>query len=196
MLTARQIFDSVIECTQAYRAKYELNAAEMYLTNDAKIVLSKAFETGVTKIQKEIVGTLTGVEVDAMASFKKPPRVVVNVEVETKASASPDDVYYNTFAKKRKLDLEAAAEASRQQGPGYKSTAHVVPTTCHVERLFSQCKLYLNSKRRRLLAANLDVSLFLREHMDKWDALDVQEVLTGVPATEDGAYSSDSDSDD
>lgn len=177
MLGAREIFDAAIDCTQEYCDKYRVDIGQ-YLGVDATIsILSKPFEKGVTKLERNAIGSLEVSELAAMEIFRKPARVVVNVEEVTTTTGG--NKFFESLEKKRKANSESAVEADRHHIQ-YHCTSHVKPTSNDVERLFSQCKLYLTDKRKKLLSKNLDITLFLREHMNSWDAFDVEKVLTKV----------------
>ena len=79
----------------------------------------------------------------------------------------------------------------------YVNTTSVCPTSNHLERLFSQCKLIRTQLRQSMLPGTLEMILFLKVNRRYWTALDVELALNSwsgedfVASDED--FSEDSD---
>ena len=59
----------------------------------------------------------------------------------------------------------------------YCDLTFISPTSCVVERLFSQAKLVLNDHRRHMNVANFENTLFLRTNKKFWDLQDISQAL-------------------
>ena len=88
------------------------------------------------------------------------------------------------FKKKRKTN------ASR-----YIDTRFLIPTTNHVERLFSMSKRVFSSKRRSLLPRTLEALVFLKQNRPLWNLSMVSSIVNDIDSDE-TIGSSDSLSDD
>ena len=62
----------------------------------------------------------------------------------------------------------------------YRDTAHVIPTSILVERLFSKAKHILTYDRKRMEPRRLEEVLYLQYNRSLWDERTVQDALTRV----------------
>jgi len=146
MADVRLLFDA---CTK----KYPVMAT--YLSPSADIIHSPDFEAAVVKIQNELPLTMS--EQRAIQGFAVEPR-----EPSPVPRARVD--FASTIlrqAKKQHLSECVAAQ--------YDDLLHFAPPTSNAcERLFSGCKLVLNSLRSSTLPVNFEMMMFLRANSDLW----------------------------
>ena len=77
----------------------------------------------------------------------------------------------------------------------YIDTKFLLPTTNHVERLFSMSKRVFSSKRRSLLPRTLEALVFLKQNRSLWNLSMVSSVVKEAASGE-TVETSDSQSDD
>ena len=77
----------------------------------------------------------------------------------------------------------------------YMDTKFLLPTTNHVERLFSMSKRVFSSKRRSFLPRTLKALMFLKQNRCLWNLTMVSSVVKEAASAETVA-TSDSQSDD
>ena len=74
----------------------------------------------------------------------------------------------------------------------YRETAHVIPTSNLVERLFSKAKHIQTDDRKRMELRRLEEVLYLQYNRSLWAERTVQDALTRVEREEDAATSATS----
>ena len=84
----------------------------------------------------------------------------------------PDNGNVGIFESVRKRPKLEAAHGDSM----YISTKFILPTTNHVERLFSQCKLILRDNRNRLGQDMFEGLVMLKLHKEKWNELTIERV--------------------
>ncbi|RLN98007.1 hypothetical protein BBJ28_00014077 [Nothophytophthora sp. Chile5] len=146
MADVRLLFDA---CTK----KYPVMAT--YLSPSADIIHSPDFEAAVVKIQNDL--PLTTSERRAVEGFAVEPHEPSPVPRGRVDFAS----IILRQAKKQRLSECVAAQ--------YDNLLHFAPPTSNAcERLFSGCKLVLNSLRSSTLPVNFERMVFLRANNDLW----------------------------
>ncbi|OWZ19062.1 hypothetical protein PHMEG_0006747 [Phytophthora megakarya] len=135
MAEVRLMFDALIT---------EYPVMGEHLKQSAKIVHTPAFESGVAKVITGAV--LSSPETAALKRFESPP------PAGKKRKQREEEDYASLLlqgkGKKRKQSPDA---------PTYAPLVKMIPPTSnHVERLFSQCKLVLTPQRRAMFPANFE----------------------------------------
>ena len=132
-----------------------------------KKVWSADFENAIIKVQTGAEGTLTGDEAKTISMFLKSELLPAFAPVAGAASSLTKSVVAEVALKKARPD------ASR-----YINLDWIPPSSCEIERLFSQAKLIHTDHRRSILPCNLEIVLFLKMNSHRWDAMSVQRVMT------------------
>lgn len=124
-----------------------------YLSNEAAIVHSPILERAIYKVQ-------SGRETELTMEEERSIRPLM---LDKKAVEEEDGVlsFADRALKRQKLQ-EAATSA-------FINTCFLLPTTNHVERLFSLTKRIFSEKRRRLQPLTLERLIYLKENRKLWD---------------------------
>lgn len=133
-------------------------------------VESPLFEGAVIKVQQGNEHELTVEEADTIKAFLKTSIVYG----QDAAEADVAEVYDITAI----VDAERGVKKSRTDGSKYIDLDWIPPSSCEIERLFSQAKLIHTDHRRRMLPCNLEIVLFLKMNRHRWNAWTVQQVMT------------------
>jgi hypothetical protein len=149
-----------------------------YLGEGAAIVHSRDFETGIVNIQAG--RSLSSDEQAAVKSLKLGSDADEDDGVDVRLS------FAERALKRQKLNSGVK--------PTYVDTRFLLPTSNHVERLFSMSKRVFSSKRRCLLPRTLEALLFLKQNRGLWNIALVAKAVNR-PTTEETESSSESDSD-
>ena len=115
-------------------------------------IQSPHFESWIVKIQPGQEGSLTNEEKRVVKLF------LINGDKEEKETADDEDKELG-FADSL-LAQGASIKRARESKSLCRSTKHVHPTTCCVERLFSRCKLNMAALRNKMDLDSLDMSMF------------------------------------
>ena len=140
----------------------ELDEAKKYITKDATIVKSPAFERGVQKIQDEDEKNLTLEEKLAVKNLRRS----VNADTESDETDS-GDFASEILKKKRKV----AAKSS------YIDTRFIQPTSNMVERFFSSAGFAASELRQNISPVHLEEQLYLKANKRFWNVQLVNEVF-------------------
>ena len=140
----------------------ELDEAKKYITKDATIVKSPAFERGVKKIQDEDEKNLTLEEKLAVKNLRRS----VNADTESDETDS-GDFASEILKKKRKV----AAKSS------YIDTRFIQPTSNMVERFFSSSGFAASELRQNISPVHLEEQLYLKANKRFWNVQLVNEVF-------------------
>ena len=139
---------------------------EAFLGADANIIHDKVLEKAVLKIQSSKEETLTA---DEKESVSKLLRCQTTNEQESTASCEDEErsdaqLTFAERALKRQRIQEKTGVCSN-----YINTNFLLPTSCVVERLFSQAKRVFSPHRRRLHTKTLEALLFLNQNRRLWN---------------------------
>jgi len=144
-----------------------------YLSTDAKIVHCKTLEDAIIKIQ-------SGKEHEMNADEEL---AVLKLKIPMSEGGTEDDAALTLAQralKKRRL------QENKQSA--YVNTSFLLPTSNHVERLFSMSKRIFSEKRRRLNTRTLEALLFLKTNRHLWDMRLVATVVKSSSSTDDVAH--------
>ena len=152
------LFRSIID---AYK---EFNF-EGYLGAESDIIHSKPLESAILKIQSNKEDILTDLEKGAVEKLLVPS-LLADEEAGVGAGESCVDDAHLSFADRalKRQRVQDTAEGSK-----YINTRFLLPTSCVVERLFSQAKRVFSPHRRRLNVKTLEALLFLNQNRMLWN---------------------------
>jgi hypothetical protein len=124
-------------CFDALLTQYpSLNS---HIAVDSQKVSNPAFENGLVALQKGTIGTLDERTKLAIKRFEgEEVAIVLNEDLE------------------QSLVLKALHNSRMISQGGYVDTFRVCPTSNHLERLFSQCKLIRSQLRQRMYPGTLE----------------------------------------
>jgi hypothetical protein len=150
MKDVRICFDVLLE---------EYPSLDSHISTTSSIVYSEDFENGIVSLQKGNSQVLNNQEKEAMECFKiSATTPTVNVDTESK--------------------VLLALRMNRVNSRGhYVDTTGICPTSNHLERLFSQCKLIKSQLRQAMAPETLEMLLFLKVNRHLWSVLDVEAAL-------------------
>jgi hypothetical protein len=138
MKQVRKLFDFLIKKYPSIRSK---------LSQNADIVHSKAFESGIVKILR---GEQLNYEEELVCErFKK------------------DNAANEPEKKKKKSFVEESLSETPSSQHTYQDLHWIPPTSVDVERLFSTAKDLLTDKKKS--TTHFEAVLFLRKNVDLWD---------------------------
>ena len=145
---------------------------DAYLGTDADIIHNKALESAVVKIQSNKENTLTDHEKASVEPLLLLPQVRVQ-DIEAVCEGGNDDAHlsFADRALKRQRQQESI-ECSR-----HINTSFLLPTSCVVERLFSQAKRVCSPHRRSLHTKTLEALLFLNQNRELWNVAMVAVIV-------------------
>ncbi|ETP18590.1 hypothetical protein F441_07214 [Phytophthora nicotianae CJ01A1] len=127
-----------------------------YLSKDANIVHSPAFESAVVKIMHQ--ERLSRLETPAIASF----------QVGESSASEPEEANASSFAATL-LHAGNKRNYATANAPQYDSLLfHVPPTSNDCERLFSNAKAVMTPQRSSMLPINFEMIMFLKENASYW----------------------------
>jgi hypothetical protein len=139
---ARILFNDVIRLDESM---------DHYLGHEARIVKCPHFESAIVKVLSSQEMTMTVQETIAMEPF-----LIKQEDDESSDASSSEELnlmnhnraeaLIQTARKRAKLELKSESE--------YINLGFISPTSCIVERLFSQAKLVLNDHRRHMNVSN------------------------------------------
>jgi hAT family C-terminal dimerisation region len=144
---------------------------EAYLGTDADIIHNKALEIAVIKIQSNKENTLTDREKESVEPLLLLPQERLQ-GVEAACEGGDDEQL--SFAERalKRQRLQESIECSK-----YINTSFLLPTSCVVERLFSQAKRVFSPHRRSLHTKTLEALLFLKENRELWNVAMVAVIV-------------------
>ncbi len=134
-----------------------------YISTEASIVHSRAFEDAIISIQSGSEHEMLSSEEAAVRRLKMP-----NTD-----RRDEDDDSNLSFAE-RILKRQRIQQSNRS---AYIDTRFLLPTSNPVERLFSMSKRIFSDKRRRLLPRTLEALLFLKQNRILWNMALVSVVV-------------------
>jgi hypothetical protein len=144
---------------------------EHYLGEDARIVRCPQFESAIVKVLSNKELTMSADERNAIGHL-----LIKHSDDDSEAESEVlEPITHNRAA--------ALLESARKKGKSEKYESEYInlefisPTSCIVERFFSQAKLVLNDHRRHMNVDNFENTLFLKSNKDFWD---VQEVCRAI----------------
>ena len=137
-----------------------------YLGSTASIVHNVVFERAIIKVQ---CGNDSQLLLAEAQSIKK---LEVKAEVENEQADDRVLSIVEGAMKRQKLKTKI---------PTYVDTRFLIPTTNHVERLFSMGKRVFSSKRRSLLPRTLEALVFLKQNCKFWDVNLVSALVNETP---------------
>lgn len=146
------------------------------IQDDASIVHSPDFETGVVKIQAGMQHTLTDAEKVAVRDLRKSDVQAEDQAVDADAGAvqiDPGSQSPSTVARLQEQKQMIAREAADE----YVDCSFILGSVAIVERLWSLSGHILTSERTRLLPINLESLLFLKVNRRYWDEHTVQKAM-------------------
>jgi hypothetical protein len=111
------------------------------------------------KIQSAREAQLTPEEVVAVRKLK----LRNSIEGEDENEENDEGLSFALRALKRQRMQQQSMSS------GYLDTRFLLPTSNHVERLFSMSKRLFSTKRRRLLPRTLEALVFLKQNRSLWD---------------------------
>ena len=126
-----------------------------YIGKDADIVHNGHFERGIIKVQSGLESQLDVEETNALQKLVIPNSFGLYEVEESQLSL------VERALKRQRL--------KKNNSSGFMDTKFLVPTTNHVERLFSTSKRIFSTKRRSLLPRTLEALLFLKENRELWN---------------------------
>ena len=151
MLEVRVCFDALL-------AQYP--TLKSHIDVDSPIVSNTAFENGLVSLQKGTISTLDERSKLAVKRFEVvEERIIPNEDMA------------------QSLVLKALHDSRKITLGGYMDTSRVCPTSNHLERLFSQCKLIRSQLRQRMFPGTLEMLLFLKSNRILWSVLDAEAAL-------------------
>ena len=124
-----------------------------YLGPNAHIIENKSFESALIKIQNAQESQLTDAESTAVKLLEVKPIIALEEEGENQLS------FVDRAKKKMKLKKPTST---------FIDTRFLIPTSNHVERLFSMSKRVFSLKRRSLLPRNLEALVLLKANRRLW----------------------------
>lgn len=137
---------------------------EAYLGTDASIVHSKSFEKAIIKIQSGFEAQLDSDEKTSIQSLKVQHNNVMSIDDNDDSGLS-----FAECALKR--------QRKQQEISAYIDTRFLMPTSNHVERLFSMSNRIFSKTRRRLLPRTLEALVFLKQNRGLWNLALVSVVV-------------------
>jgi hypothetical protein len=139
---------------------------ESYIGTTARIVHSRVFEDAIVRIQ-------SGNEHELLQEEKGVVHCLLrgNNQVE-------DDNDVSLSFSERALKRQRLQEAKVSS---YVNTGFLLPTSNHVERLFSQAKRLFSTKRQSLLPKTLEALIFLKENRQLWNTALVSVIVNDEP---------------
>lgn len=142
-----------------------------YLSPTAQIVHCATFENAISKLQAGMQVNLTLEEEQSVRSLK------LN---QLNSCNSEDEEYGLTFAQR------ALKRKRTQMNPqsGYIDTRFLLPSSNHVERLFSMCKRIYSIHRRKMHPRTLEALVFLKENRSLWN-LSTVSIVVNEPMNDD-----------
>lgn len=129
-----------------------------HISSGSDIVSNPNFENGIVSLQRGTTSTLTDGAKESVKRFQP-------VEINNHQIANESRV------------LQALMNNQFSTGGAYVDTTGVCPTSNHLERLFSQCKLIRSQLRQGLAPITLEMLLFLKVNRQFWSVTDVELAL-------------------
>lgn len=124
-----------------------------YLSTKSKLIKCKNFENGITDIQTH--GKPSHCDKNAVKSFLK--RKINNININNN-----DNDNQPTLSEKIRKHYKTLQYQTETQNEEYEDTSFISPTSCTVERLFSQAKIIRNSKRSSMTLQTFEAILYLK----------------------------------
>jgi hypothetical protein len=167
---------------------------EGYLGTDSDIIHDKQLEMAVLKIQSNKENTLTDLEKGAVELLLRPALLSQDNTAEgSGSSAGNHDDAQLSFAERA---LKRQRVQDKTEGSKYINTRFLLPTSCVVERLFSQAKRVFSPHRRRLNIKTLEALLFLNQNRQLWNLSTVASVVNARDEAESDEEQDDEAEDD
>ena len=138
---------------------------------EAAIVHNSDFERGIIKIQSGFESQLNAHETNAVMKL-----------------VTPNSFGYYEVEDSHLSLVERALKRQRlkkNNSSGFMDTRFLVPTTNHVERLFSTSKRIFSTKRRSLLPRTLEALVFLKENRELWGLPVVSTIVNDEQSVDD-----------
>ena len=150
------------EFFQSIISEFPLFRFEEYLGLNAKIVDKKLFESALVKIQSAQESQLSTAEAALVKMLELPTAIPLEAADGNRLS------FVDRAMKRQKL---------KKQTSSYIDSKFLIPTSNHVERLFSMSKRIFSLKRRRLLPRNLEALVLLKANRRLWDVSMVSAIM-------------------
>jgi hAT family C-terminal dimerisation region len=179
------LFQSIIDAYKDFNF-------EGYLGAHSDIIHDKPLESAVLKIQSGKENTLTELEKGAVEQLLLPSLQVQDDAGGTGGNGAAGADAQLSFAE-RALKRQRVQETA--EGSKYVNTRFLLPTSCVVERLFSQAKRVFSPHRRRLNVKTLEALLFLNQNRMLWNLALVAAVVNGASEEEEEESEEDLDED-
>ena len=178
------LFQSIINAYKDFNFEGHLGA-------DCGIIHDKPLESAILKIQSKKENTLTDLEKGAVEKLLLPSALVRDEPGAGEICA--DDDAQLSFAERalKRQRVQDTAEGSK-----YVNTRFLLPTSCVVERFFSQAKRVFSPHRRRLNTKTLEALLFLNQNRMLWNVALVAAVVNGGVEEESDEDQDEGDDDD
>lgn len=141
MLDVRIVFDALLEAFPSMT----------HIAADHVIVSNPKFESGLVSVQRGRLYLSLGEIIDDPEIKELLKKFEVSCTTDISEEQSQESLVLKALKSKRLLN----------QGI-YGDTTSVCPTSNHLERLFSQCKLIRTQLRQSLLPGTLEMILFLK----------------------------------
>ena len=148
-----------------------------YIGKDADIVHNGHFERGIIKVQSGFESQLDVEETNALQKLVIPNSFGLYEVEESQLSL------VERALKRQRL--------KKNNSSGFMDTKFLVPTTNHVERLFSTSKRIFSTKRRSLLPRTLEGLVFLKENRELWNLPLVATIVNKIETFEEDQESSE-----
>jgi hAT family C-terminal dimerisation region len=170
---------------------------ETHLGAHSDIMHDKPLESAVLKIQSNKENTLTDLEKGAVEKLLRRSLSVQQHDDAGGAGGScAEDDGQLSFAERALKPRQRVQD--KVEGNKYVNTRFLLPTSCVVERLFSQAKRVFSPHRRRLNVKTLEALLFLNQNRMLWNLALVAAVVNGTSDEEelDEDHADEGDGDD
>lgn len=164
VLESQALFQSLID-------EFPIFEFRSYLDTSASIVHNTSFEDAIIHIQSGNEHELLDIEKDTVRSLILPN------SQEGDAEADDSTLSFAERALKRQRHQQCKVSA-------YINTNFLLPTSNHVERLFSMAKRVFSPKRRRLQHRTLEALIFLKQNRSLWNMALVATVVNGMPESD------------
>eukprot|EP01038_Epipyxis_sp_PR26KG_P016908 gene16908-23203_t len=160
---------------------------ELFITtyaghNNSSAELSASFISAVCKIQARKIKTLTVFEKELLDRAFYIEKEIIEIDQDDEEDdgrdngGDDDDEKSVDFLKEADKKCPKLESDEYLEYEKYGTLLHVVPTSCDVERLFSQCKLVLTDHRRSMHPKTFEQIMILKINSHLWDLNTVSEV--------------------
>jgi hypothetical protein len=140
-------------------------------------------ETAILKIQSNKEDTLTDLEKGAVEPLLLRP-TLMSQDADNIGGGSAAGEHNDAQLSFAERALKRQRVQDKTEGSKYVNTRFLLPTSCVVERLFSQAKRVFSPHRRRLNTKTLEALLFLNQNRELWNLSTVALVVNERDAAE------------